>query len=248
MDIPALRLVWLVQQDRDGWARLLAESTADRAGQALAISRLCVAHLDITGAGMSMVAEGSRGGVVCATDDVAAEIEALQFNLGEGPCMDAVRTGSAVLMPDLDHPEDMTTDRWPTFMGAARAAGARAVFAFPMRIGAINVGAMDFYRDVPGPLSDTDLQAAFDAADAGAHALLHIDIGEDGLVADDADTRSTYHVRVHQATGMVQVQLGIPTEEALLRLRARAFAVGRALADFAADVVERRVRFALEDE
>jgi GAF domain-containing protein len=203
--------------------------------------------LSITGAGISMVTTAGNRGVVCATDDVSARIEDLQFTLGEGPCVDAAHFGTPILIPDLNTPDDIAVDRWPAFIEGAGAAGVRAVFAFPLRIGAINVGVMDAYRSEPGPLRDGELRAALLAADAAALALLHTDTDRDDLFSDDVDARSTYQLQVHQATGIVQVQLGLPTEEAFLMLRARAFALGRPLVDVATDVVARRLRFSVED-
>jgi GAF domain-containing protein len=167
--------------------------------------------------------------------------------LGEGPCVDAARFGAPVMVPDLRTPDDIVVDRWPAFMEGAGAAGVRAVFAFPLRIGAINVGVLDAYRREPGPLHDGQLRAALLAADAAALALLHTDTANDDLFADDTDARSTYQLQVHQATGIVQVQLGVPTEEAFLMLRARAFVLGRPLVEVATDVVAHRLRFSLED-
>lgn len=195
-----------------------------------------------------MVTTAGNRGVVCATDDVSARIEDLQLTLGEGPCIDAARSGAPVLIPDLSTPDDILVDRWPAFIEGAGAVGVRAVFAFPLRIGAINVGVLDAYRSEPGGLLDGQLRAALLAADAAALALLHIETATEDLFADNADARSAYQLQVHQATGIVQVQLGVPTEEAFLMLRARAFALGRPLVDVATDVVARRLRFSVEDE
>lgn len=203
--------------------------------------------LSVSGAGISMVTTAGNRGVVCATDDVSARIEDLQFTLGEGPCVDVAQFGAPVLVPDLNTPDDLAVDRWPAFIEGAGAAGVRAVFAFPLRIGAINVGVLDVYRAQPGPLRDGQLRAALLAADAAALALLQLDTARDDLFADNTEARSTYQLQVHQATGIVQVQLGVPTEEAFLMLRARAFALGRPLVDVASDVVARRLRFSVED-
>jgi GAF domain-containing protein len=204
--------------------------------------------LSITGAGISMVTKTGNRGVVCSTDEVSARIEDLQFTLGEGPCVDAAEFGAPVMVPDLRTLDDIAVDRWPAFIEGAGAAGVRAVFAFPLRIGAINLGVLDAYRREPGPLRDSQLRAALLAADAAALALLHIDTAGDDLFSDHSDARSSYQLQVHQATGVVQVQLGVPTEEAFLLLRARAFALGRPLVDVATDVVARRLRFSVEDE
>lgn len=231
-----------------GWVRALAEAATDQDTSPRRICELCVAMLNVTGAGISMMTKAGNRGVVCATDDVAAQIEDLQFTLGEGPCVEAVRSGVPVLVPNLDMPDDVAVDRWPAFMKGAGVAGVRAVFAFPLRIGAINVGALDLYRDRPGELTAAHLRAGFMAADAAALALLRTEITSDESLADDVEDISAFQLQVHQATGMVQVQLGVTTEEAFLMLRARAFALGRPIADVATDVVGRTLRFTVEDK
>jgi len=194
-----------------------------------------------------MLTTSGNHGVVSATDAVSAKIEDLQLTLGEGPCIDSVRGGSPVLISDLGAFGDFSIDRWPAFLEGAGRVGVRAVFAFPLRIGAITVGAMDLYRDEPGALADDELPAALMAADAAAHALLHLDDPPDAPAAGASDFGTVYHPQVHQATGMVQVQLGVSTNEAFVRLRARAFATNRSLVDLAGDVVARRIRFTTED-
>jgi GAF domain len=234
--------------DRAAWERLLVEAGGERASRPQRIAALCVEVLGVTGAGISMVTASGNRGVVCATDDVSARIEDLQFTFGEGPCVDAVQSGAPVLVGDLSQPEDIAVDRWPALMRAAATDGVHAMFAFPLRIGAISVGALDLYRDAPGDLGASELTRALLAADAAALALLRMDADGNDAFADNADSRSTFQLQVHQATGMVQVQLGVKTEEALLMLRARAFASGRTIAEVAIDVVARRIRFSSEDK
>lgn len=233
--------------DLDGWAELLAGAVAERADQPKRICDLCVSNLGISGAGIAMVTRAGNRGVVCATDDVSARIEELQFSLGEGPCVEAVSTGVPVLIADLLEPDGAAVDRWPVFMAGAESAGVRAVFAFPLRIGAIVVGALDLYNDHPGELDGVQLPAGLMAADAAALALLQVDTAGVTGFADDFASRGSYQMQVHQATGMVQVQLDITTEEAFLMLRARAFTLGRPLPEVASDVVNRRLRLAQED-
>jgi hypothetical protein len=236
-----------VTVDREGWARRLAATAAERADRPRRICTLCVETLDVTGAGISMMTAAGNRGVVYATDDVSARIEDLQFTLGEGPAFDAVRSGAPVLVPDLAGPDDAVAGRWPAFTEGAAAAGVRAVFAFPLRIGVMGVGALDLYRDAGGDLDGDHVTAASMAADVAALALLDLDLGRDDPFADDPDARSTYQLQVHQATGMLQVQLGVTTEEAFAMLRARAFAAEQPLVAVATDVVERRLRFSKEE-
>src|SRR5882757_8563385 len=156
--------------ERDEWAQQLADALAEPASQPKRICDLCVSVLGVSGAGVAMVTKAGNRGVVCATDDVSARIEELQFSLGEGPCVEAVTTGVPVLIADLLEPNGASVDRWPVFMEGAEAAGVRAVFAFPLRIGAIIVGALDLYKDRPGELDGDQLPAALMAADVAALA------------------------------------------------------------------------------
>lgn len=201
--------------------------------------------LGVTGAGISMVTKIGHHGVVHATDETAAQLEDLQLTLGEGPSIDAVMSGAPVLIPDLSE-SDIVVERWPAFMKGAAEAGVRAVFAFPLRIGAISVGALDLYRDKPGELA-AQIPEALMAADAAALALLQLESTWDESFGEDMDARTSHQLQVHQATGMVQVQLGVTTGDAFLMLRARAFADGRPLVEVARDVVERRLRFSKEE-
>jgi GAF domain/ANTAR domain len=194
-----------------------------------------------------MVTDEGHRGIVCATDDVSARIEDLQLTLGEGPCIDVSRTGAPVLVADLDEPGNVDVGRWPAFMDGASGAGVRAVFAFPLRIGTIGIGVMDLYRSTPGELSTIHQSMALRAAHDAGLAVLNVAVGRVDAFADDLSSRSTYQLQVHQATGMVQVQAGVTTEEAFLLLRARAFSADRPLEAIATEVVERRLRFTQED-
>jgi len=231
----------------DRWDELLREAALAGTGQPQRIAELCVEMLDVTGAGISLVSDTGTRGVICATNDVAMRIEEMQVTLGEGPCIDAVSAGGPVLVPDLDSRHDISPDRWPAFLAAVASAGVRAVFAFPLRIGVISLGAMDLYRDAPGPLGKDQLGAALLAAEAAGVALLSMQTGDEGgLSVDDEDWKG-FQPHVHQATGMVMVQAGVTIEQAFLLLRARAFASSRPLSAVAADVVGRRLRFDSED-
>ncbi len=236
-----------VMNEPDGWAQLLAATGADPVDQPRRICELCVSHLGMAGAGVAMVTKAGHRGVVCATNDVSARIEEMQFSLGEGPCVEAVMSGVPVLIADLFEPNGAAVDRWPVFMEGAQAAGVRAVFAFPLRIGAIIVGTLDLYNDGPGDLDHAQLPAALMAADAAALALLHINTDTVTGFADDFASRGSYQMQVHQATGMLQVQLGVTAEAAFLMLRARAFTMGLSLGEVAKRVVNRRLRFSQED-
>jgi ANTAR domain len=106
------------------------------------------------------------------------------------------------------------------------------------------IGTFDLCRDRPGMLSDEQLADALVAADIARDAVLYQPYaagspGLEGLL----EAAGTDRIVIHQATGMIAVQLGETTPNALARLRAAAFASGRSIYDIAQDVVKRRVRF-----
>lgn len=200
----------------------------------------CVRTLEISGAALVLMKDQDNLGVVAVTDGPAAELEELQFATGEGPGIDAARTGRPVLQPDL-RPTAVT--RWPGLGPAALETGIRAIFAFPLHVGAIRFGVLDLYRDTSGYLTDAQLADAFAFADAATLILLHLQGDPEGQqthpVIDAIEGRAV----IHQATGMIAVQLSVSLAEALLRLRAHAYAAKPSMADIAADVVGRRLRF-----
>ena len=131
--------------------RILAELSAG--GKAWSSARLCgvcPGIAGVTGAGVMLMSGELPGGSLCSSDGVSHLIEDLQYTLGEGPCVDAGRQDTVVAEPDLADP---VTRRWPVFTPAALQAGARAVFGFPLRVGTVRLGALNLYRDCPGPLS-----------------------------------------------------------------------------------------------
>ena len=197
-------LLGLAVVNLDVWARMLADGPSEGAGRSRHICQLCAQLLGITGAGISMVTVTGNRGIVCATDEVSARIEDLQFTLGEGACVEAVKGGVPVMVNDLHEPGDVAVERWPAFMEGIAAAGVRAVFALPLRIGGVSVGALDLYRDLPGKLTTGQLSAALTAANAAAVALLHLGTGYGDSFADDTDGRAAYQMQVHQASGMVR--------------------------------------------
>jgi hypothetical protein len=212
--------------------------------------RLCqkaVTILGVDGAGLSMMTTAGHRGTVCATDQIARRIEDLQFTLGEGPCYDAFAGSGPVLVPDVNAATGTTASSWPVFAEAVAAAGVGALFAFPLMIGAIPLGALDFYRRRPGELSSDQLVAAWDVADAAAGSLLDMRSGTGvDLPEESAPRGASYRLEVHQATGMISVQLEIALDEALLLLRAYAFAEDIDIDDVARDVVAGRLHLTRE--
>jgi len=179
-------------------------------------------------------------GSLCTTDEVSTRIEELQYHLGEGPCVEAYQTDRVVLEPNLADP---ATPRWPGFTPPAVGAGARAVLAFPLRLGAVRLGALNLYRVRPVPLSDDQHADGLMLADVIAGWVLDMQAGAPaGAVAEMVEQGADFHYGLHNAAGMVSVQLGVSVTEALVRLLAYAFGHDRPLSAVAEDVTARKLR------
>ena len=202
----------------------------------------CAQALPVTGVGLALMTDDGHAGTVAVSDGPAGTMEDLQFSLGEGPCVECSDTGRPVLQPDLARTGPA---RWPGFSGGALEAGILAVFAFPLRVGGIRVGVLDLYRDQTGELSEQELTEALAFADAATALLLRLQAQPSGDVSGlGAIPVIEERAEVHQATGMISVQAGVGMAEALVRLRARAYATDRPIVDLARDVLNRVTSFA----
>jgi hypothetical protein len=199
--------------------------------------RVCVACRDVL-AGVDSVAlalhsAGAVVEVIGCSASVAEQIEDVQMVLGEGPGFTAFATGDTVWASAGTR----DFERWPMYANEVARLGLCAVVALPLRVGGIRIGALDLYRFEPG---DVPTRAEIDAtllADLISYTLL------EGLVAPEPEAVpvATTHPDVNVATGMVAARMGIPLDEAFLRLRAFAFATNSPLLDVARSVLERRV-------
>jgi hypothetical protein len=194
-----------------------------------------------TGAGIMVMSDSYQHGAMCHSDAVSALIDDLQFSLGEGPGLDAYYRTRPILEPDLVAPNSV---RWAAFTRSAVAAGARAIFGFPLRVGDFRVGALNLYRDEPGGLDAEQHADTLVMAGVAARAVLAMQVDSAlDAVEPKLEMQSKLRLVVHQASGMVASQLHIPVADALDRLRAYAFANDNSLEDTARDVMARRIRF-----
>jgi hypothetical protein len=224
-----MELLEALDHDREG-----GQGSGDRLVSA------CVGVLDVTGAGIMLMVDGDHRGTLGSSDATMGVVEDLQFTLGEGPCLDSYRLGRPVFEPALADP---ATPRWPSFTPPAVEAGVAAIFGFPLQVGAIRLGALDIYLDRPGDLSETQLADALVMADVITHEVLALQAGAPrGSLASELDDADRLRVAVHQASGMVAVQLDIPIGDALIRIRAFAYAHKQSVNDVANDVVARRLQ------
>ncbi|MFD0415927.1 GAF and ANTAR domain-containing protein [Streptomyces sp. NPDC127108] len=211
---------------------LLTAATGASQGLAALPPASCAAALGLDGLTISLL---NKAGLELIWHDPAdtagIAFEDLQYTLGEGPTGDAARTGELVIVPDL---RALPEDRWPALLPAARRLPLRAVFALPLHLGAIRLGALTGHRAAPGRPTRRHMSDALALAEAATLILLT----PEGTRDISSDNPLPLHrALIHQAAGAITVRLGIPIDQALARLRAYAFTHDRPLLAVAHDVV-----------
>lgn len=205
-------------------------------------ARLCTACVEVllvTGAGITIMG-GDQAGPICVSDPSVAALEDLQYTVGQGPCRDAFRTGVSVHAPRLDL--DAST-RWPSFVSLAQKSGIGAVFAYPLIAAGAKVGVLTLYQRREGELTSTQQDDSIAIAEVLTETVLSLqDAAPPDVLAPGLDDAVQYRAEIYQASGMTAIQLSIPATEALLRIRAYAFANEKTVAEVASDIVARRLR------
>ncbi|TGD84455.1 ANTAR domain-containing protein [Mycolicibacterium sp. CH28] len=205
----------------------------------------CVQLLDVDAAAISLVFEGANTATLGASGQLAREYDELQFIYGEGPCLDAVTVQAPVVVADLANPRET---RWPNYGRAMLDKQIRGVFAMPVLAAGEYIGALDLFRTHAGALADQQFSGAAVAAELAGIPVLDLLAGDLQAAVDDptssawAELCLLSRVEVSQATGMLVAQLDLDPTEALVRLRAHAYATDRSATDVARDIVERRLR------
>jgi hypothetical protein len=195
--------------------------------------------LQVSGAGVSIMS-GRHSGPVCSSTERVRRLEDLQFALGEGPCHDAFVTGDIVNEPDL---VSRSSGSWPSYAPQALGLGACAVFAFPIRVSSHTIGVLTLYQDSAGPLTSAQVADGRIVADVLATVMNAIQQqSQRPLLANVLSDAAAHRAEVHQASGMVAIQLGIDVADALMRIRAHSFATNQPVATTAQEIVAHRLR------
>jgi diguanylate cyclase (GGDEF)-like protein len=170
--------------------------------------RRIVEIMPITAAGVTLINESLAPRYVAASNPAALRYEKLQTSLAEGPCLVAYQTGEAVSAPDLG-----VDDRFPKFTPRAVKAGLRAVFTFPLRHNDLQLGALDLYRDTPGPLPAESMVVAQTLADVAAAYLINAQARADLVDSSEQSRDAALHDSL----------TGLPNRTLMLRLIEHAF-------------------------
>jgi ANTAR domain/GAF domain len=215
------------------------------AGAADLLCRACVQLLGVDAAAISLVFDGANIGTLGASGTAARMYDEAQFTYGEGPCLDAVARRAPVTAVDLADPGEV---RWPGYGPAMVAHQIRGVYAMPIVVAGEYVGALDVFQAEPAALTVDQIVGVVGAAELAQIPVLDLlDQNVSGAAVvpgSDAwnELNTLTRAVVSQATGMLMAQLHLNAPDALVRLRAHAYAAGRSATDVARDIIERRLR------
>ena len=176
----------------------------------------CVALLEVSAAGLLLADE--RGGmrVLASTSEETRLLELFQLQVHQGPCLECIATGTAVLVPDLA----AEAGRWPQFAAEAAQRGFASVHAVPMRLRAYVLGALNLFGTRPGALSEADVRSSQALADVATIGILQQrTIARGEVVAEQLQTALNSRVVIEQAKGILAATGGIGMDAAYQQLR-----------------------------
>jgi GAF domain-containing protein len=202
----------------------------------------CVEVLPVAHAAVMLMAHPDDRHTLSASSESMTDIEELQYTLGEGPSVEAFTSGGPMIVPDISVPDA----RWPVFSTQPHPEDVRALFAFPLHQGGVNIGVLSLARDNPTTLTDSERGESLLTADAVALTMLtylHDRDAAYGSMAIEAAAHMWDQMKVDEAIGMVMAQIRGSATMALARLRAAAFVRGQSLPEVANQVVNRTLRF-----
>jgi GAF domain-containing protein len=194
----------------------------------------CVEVLDVSAAGLMLVAPEGDLRVVAFSSEAVRIVELFELQSEEGPCLDAYRSGVSIVNQDLS----IVDTRWPRFAPVALDAGFRSVHALPMRLRGDVIGALNLFRAEEGDLDELDVVAAQALADVATIAILHHRAASEAQLVNEQLTHAlNSRIVIEQAKGMLAERTGLNMEEAFSRLRKYARDHNLRLVDVALAVV-----------
>ena len=144
------------------------------------------------------------------------EIDAVQYALDDGPCLDSARHRRENRVDDLV----AHGGRWPEFAKECRDDGMRSLFAVPLLSGAECVGALNLYGWAPHAFEDFDAWLVRVAASGCAEAVGAVS-ALDGVrrLAGQLEQAMASRAVIEQAKGVIMAMRGVPEHEAFEVLR-----------------------------
>lgn len=217
-------------------AKILAEQDSSRPlVERFALVAKGVVGAELVGVTIGFPSEGTRIGSSFGSEAEAVRADEIQFDLGEGPSVDALDSFVPIVIGDVLSAGSLR--RWPAAATALASVGLKGVFSFPLRVGGAQIGAMTAYRRSPGDISPSHYANGLVVSTLLTTAVLENEATKGVEESIDGESLALTDGRVHFAAGMVAEQLDIPVVEALIRLRGHGFVSGLSIREVAELVI-----------
>jgi GAF domain-containing protein len=183
---------------------LLIETTPERTGARIVVAAVHTVP-GCNHAGISLVHRHGRIDTTAASDDIAAAVDTIQYELGQGPCLDAIRDHESYLISDLT-----MEDRWPSFSRrVTKEISIRSMLSFRLFVGDDTLGALNLYS---GEVDAFDEEGRAVGAILAAHAAVAMSTARDRERAEHLERAVKSNREIGMAMGVVMAS-GLQTPE-----------------------------------
>ena len=171
---------------------------------------------------------------VAGSDDVAMRMDEVQYLRGHGPCLQAMRDGVRVDVPDM-----VAETRWGDYGAHAIATGVYSAVSLPLTVNGATIGALNLFSPDSHAFTEPDVARAQAFTGQAATALTILLRHARQTVLDD-ELRQALASRavIDQALGMLMVTRKMSSREAFEALRHASQTNNRKLSDIAADLIQ----------
>lgn len=185
--------------------------------------------------GLTAQVEGKKL-TIASSDDLAAALDKVQYDAGEGPCLTAMATATPV---EIDDPTDV--DQWPTWCREATERGVCKTMSMPLVTMSGDVlGALNLYSTSPGKFTDGDRDGAnvFAAQAAGALAVA-VRLAQMAELTCHLEAALQSRGIIDQAKGIMMAEQRCTADEAFALMRKASMNRNIKLRDLATEIVTR---------
>ncbi len=144
-----------------------------------------------------------------ANDEVGPKVDEIQYEVSEGPCLDAIREHEVFVTDDLSREE-----RWPHFsQRVAEATGVRSALSYRLFVEADTLGALNLYSKGTAAFSEEDQAVGSIFA---AHAAVALSAALNQQQLEEAVASRDV---IGQAKGILMARQQVTADEAFEMLR-----------------------------
>jgi len=230
----------LAEPEREA-LRALANYFVGDATVGQALERICQAAMEAVPpaafAGVSMAVDGRIGTYVFTHPEVV-EVDQAQYDTGDGPCVEAFRTGEVVRIASTRRPGPHSR-----FRAVAARHGMLSVLSLPMNAGAQSVGALNFYARTEDAFDDDAVTVGRSFAVRAAYLLLnHQAYWDARTLTENLQQAMASRAVIEQAKGIIMATTGCTEDEAFEQLKRQSQHENVKLRDVARELVARARR------